>query len=383
MSKEGPRLNVGFVFDDSLDSTDGVSQYVKTLGSWLTSRGHTVSYLVGETKMHSWAGGEVYSLSKNRKVTFNRNKLSIPLPVSRKKIKKLIQGSSYDILHVQAPYSPFMAGRIINAAEPSTAVIGTFHILPAGISSTLGSYILHAMYGNSLKRFDKFFSVSAPAGEFAQKTFGIHSQILPNVIEPAKFKANISKKNNRQEIVFLGRLVKRKGCTELLEAYRLARRQGLKARLLIAGAGPEQDRLQKFALKSGIGNDVEFLGFISEDEKPKLLARADIACFPSTGGESFGIVLIEAMAAGSKVVLGGDNPGYRSVLGGRPELLINPKNTAEFAAILCQLLSDDRKIASIGGWLKSEVKKYDVNHVGVQLEEAYFSAIAKRRQNRP
>src|SRR5579862_4445122 len=92
-------LNVGLVFDDSLDSPDGVAQHVKTLGAWLSARGHTVSYLVGETKMSDWAGGKVYSLAKNQKVSFNGNKLSIPLPVKTQTLAKIIKELNFDILH--------------------------------------------------------------------------------------------------------------------------------------------------------------------------------------------------------------------------------------------------------------------------------------------
>lgn len=378
MRKENRRLNVGFVFDDSLDSEDGVAQYVKTLGKWLTDRSHRISYLVGETKKETFYGGKIFSLSKNVQVVFNGNRMTTPLPASRKKIKEAISNAQYDVLHVQVPYSPLMAGRVIARAQPTTAVVGTFHILPTGRQAVYGSKFLKLIYGRTLRRFDAFYSVSEAARQFAHSSFEIRSSVLPNTIDTEKFKTPAPPDGGLPKIVFLGRLVKRKGCFELIKAYELARQKGLQADLVIAGHGPQRKALEEYVNSHNLSDSVKFLGFVKDEEKAPLLAGAEIACFPSTGGESFGIVLIEAMAAGSKTILAGDNPGYRSVLGERPDLLVDPRNTEQFAERLKQILSDKDERRQTRQWLAQEVKKYDVNVVGRQLEEAYYSAIAKR-----
>lgn len=331
--------------------------------------------------MRNWAGGQVYSLAKNHSVSFNHNKLTIPLPADRNRIKELLSEKQYDILHIQMPHSPLMAGRVLKYCGARTAVAGTFHILPAGRLAVAGSYILRLIYGRSLRRFDSLFSVSEAAALFAKKVFKIESEILSNVVDTKRFAQVRLKPKNKVEIVFLGRLVRRKGALELLKAFKLARQKGLDAKLVIAGTGPEKPKLERYVSQNQLTNDVEFRGFIKESDKPTLLARADLACFPATGGESFGIVLLEAMAAGSKVILGGDNPGYRSVLGARPLLLINPTRTTLFADRLIRLLSTGDETDELNRWLRAEVKKYDVGRVGKQLETAYYSAIAKRRES--
>jgi phosphatidylinositol alpha-mannosyltransferase len=123
-------VKIGFVFDDSLDSYDGVAQYVKNLGGWLSEQGHEVRYLVGETKMLFWEGGKVYSMSKNIKVSFNGNQARIPYKASKKRIKEILRDEQFDILHVQIPYSPLMSQKIINVADNKSAIIGTFHVAP-------------------------------------------------------------------------------------------------------------------------------------------------------------------------------------------------------------------------------------------------------------
>lgn len=376
--KVNRNLNVGLIFDDSLDSNDGVSQNVKALGAWLTSRGHNVSYLVGETKMNTWAGGKVYSLSKNISVRFNGNKLSIPLFAKKAAIKKALSANDYDVLHITVPYSPMMGARVIKMAGPKTAVVGTFHILPSGALSKVGSKMLGLLSKPGLRRMAEIVSTSQPAAVFAKQTYGLKGGVIPNPVDTAKFKVNLAswRKADKTKIVFLGRLVKRKGAAQLIEAFAELIKTGSTADLLIASDGPERLKLESKVKTLGLTERVKFLGYIDEDDKPKLLASANIACFPSLYGESFGIVLIEAMAAGSKTILAGDNPGYRSVMSDQPMTLIDANDTQAFADRLARLLEDDDLAKKIHDWQTKTVGQYDINVVGAQVEALYNRAIA-------
>ena len=339
--RSAKKIKIGFVFDDTLDSFDGVAQNVKLFGSWLTKQGHEVCYLVGETELKEWAGGKVYSLSKNQKVTFNGNQARIPLISKKNNIKKVLEKEHFDVLHVQAPYSPFMAQRVMRLANKKTIIIATFHVAPMGMLPRIGGRLLRLIYGKSLKRFDQIYSVSTEAAEYAKSAFGVESEILPNVIDVERFnKAHKSTKLNKNTVVFLGRLVKRKGCRELIDAFTLLYQQNSKVKLLIGGKGPEVEELKNLVIKNDLNDVVNFLGFIEEKDKPALLASAHIACFPSISGESFGVSLLEAMAAGKGVVLAGDNPGYRTILKGRSAMLVNPKNKLAFAGRLSELLEN-------------------------------------------
>ena len=374
-------LSIGFFYDDSLDKPDGVSQYVKTVGAWLSGQGHEVTYLVGETAIAQWAGAPVYSLSKNLTVKFNGNRVNTPLLASKKLISSVLNRHDFDIIHVQMPYSPFMAQKVIKLANPRTAVMGTFHIYPAGPLARVGSRVLKLVYRGSLKRFMGVLSVSPPAAKFAKQFFAVDSELSSNVVELKKYK-KAKKSDQKNHIVFLGRLVQRKGCTELLRAFKLLKETVPEAKLTIAGDGPMRRKLERFVKNNHLGSSITFLGFINERDKPKLLGSATIACFPSLGGESFGIVLIEAMAAGAGVVIGGHNPGYASVLGGRPETLFDPKNTVQFAKTLEIFLTDKRLAANIQSWQSKLVGNYDIEAVGPVLLEVYRRAIAKAGRSR-
>lgn len=381
--KNDQGLKVGLVFDDSLDTNDGVSQYVKNLGGWLSRNGHNVCYLVGQTDLVSFEGSKVYSLSRNFRVNFNGNRLSIPLFSKRTDIKHVLSQEDFDILHIMVPYSPFMAQKIIKSAKPKTALIGTFHIYPSGKLSIYGAKILKVLNGASLKRFFAIVSVSQPAASFAKKVFKISTPIVPNPVNISNFKplkAPVKALSNTK-VIFLGRLVKRKGCRELILAFSEIANDFPALRLIIAGDGPDRAKLEKLAAELAIANQTDFLGYIDEKDKPSLLAEATIACFPALYGESFGLVLIEAMAAGAEVVIGGDNPGYASVLAGRVELLVNPTDKNAFANRLRLFLNDENRRHQISLWQQKEVQKYDIEKIGPDILKLYFSAIASVDKN--
>lgn len=375
------KLRIGLVFDDTLDSNDGVAQQVKRLGEWLTKNGHHVVYLCGESRLESWAGGKVYSLARNIRVKFNGNSLSMPLVSHSSAIRKALAAERLDILHVQVPYSPLMAQRVIKRAYKTTAVVGTFHILPSGLLADWGSRLLGLVQRYSLKKFDAMTSVSSSAAGFASRNFGIKSIVIPNMINVDSFQQPKTTPRTDERIVFLGRLVKRKGCAQLIKAFALVSKERLSSQLVIAGDGPEREALEKLVAKLHLQARVRFLGFIKENDKAGLLASAAVACFPSLYGESFGVVLIEAMAAGAGIVLAGDNPGYRTVMEQQPKLLIDPANANLFAERLAELMEDKNLSNRLHIWQNQHVKEYDVNVVGRRILDVYRQAIAKRQLN--
>lgn len=364
-------MKIGYVLDDSLDSSDGVQQYVLALGGWLTNQGHEVHYLVGQTKRTDLL--HIHSLTRNISVRFNGNRMSMPRPAARQPIKKLLTTEAFDVLHVQMPYSPWLAGRIITAAPASTALVGTFHILPYGRLQYWGARALSWWVRKTTARLQHIWSVSDPAQVFAAQ-LGIASTVLPNVVDLPRFagaKPQVTQKG-AFNIVFLGRLVERKGCAELLQAMRLLKQSCPDAHLTICGTGPELPRLTNWVARHDLTQQVTFAGYISEADKASYLAGADLAVFPSLGGESFGIVLLEAMAAGSGVVLGGDNPGYTSVIGSIPEALIHPHDTAGFARQL-QYLHDNPDLRhKLHKQQQALVKQFDLSVIGEKLVSYYY-----------
>lgn len=373
------KLKIAFVYDDSLDGSEGVAQYVKNLGSWLHKRGHRISYLVGQTSADKYDDSPIYSLAKNIKVRFNGNHLSIPLRASLNGIDIALNYEKPDIVHIQMPHSPLMGQKIIARAHKNSTIIGTFHIFPANLLVSISSRLLKILYGRRLNSIDQILSVSPPAQQFAQKAFGLSSTVVPNMVDVSRFKDGASSPTN--SIVFLGRLVERKGAKYLIEAFSIIAKDDPTLRLLIAGDGPDKQSLINRVAELDLTKKIEFLGFVSEEKKINLLSSARIACFPSLYGESFGIVLIEAMAAGAQVVIGGNNPGYASVLKDS-RTLFNPKDVNEFASKMNYLLKDKPQANALHKYQQTEFKKYDIETVGAAIEQIYYQQIAKTADRR-
>jgi phosphatidylinositol alpha-mannosyltransferase len=382
MAAPAKQLKIGLVLDSGLDKPDGVQQYVLAIGEWLRGQGHDVHYLVGQTRRQDIQG--LHSLSRSVKVRFNGNDGSIPLFARKSKLKAFLSAEQFDVLHVQVPHHPLLAQRIILAANNRTAVIGTFHIAPYNKLVTIANRALGTWLRPSLRRFDRMVSVSPAAAEFARQTFGITTEVLPNVVDYGRFheaKPLLEYDDNTLTILFLGRLVPRKGCQLLLEAIaQLKQSTSLpKFRLLICGRGPLETKLRQFAAKHDLDDIVNFVGFVSEADKPRYYASANIAVFPSSGGESFGIVLLEAMAGGRAVVLAGDNPGYSSVMEPQPDLLFDTDSANVLAEKLSYYMKNQAQCRLMQAWGADYAKEFDVNSVGLKLLNIYYQTLRKRR----
>ena len=369
-------MKIGLVLDDTLDTPDGVQQYVLNVGSWLSEQGHEVHYLVGRTVRSDVPN--VHSLSRNVTVKFNGNRMSMPLPPSRRSLKQFLAVHQFDVLHVQVPYSPFLAGRLIALASPHTAVVGTFHILPYSGLVRLANRGLALLNHSSAKRFNQMIANSEPSRMFAASVYHYpHMVIVPNPVRLGQFAGAVSA-SPEVNVVFLGRLVERKGAQYLLQALAYMFEHNLCGRtfkLHIGGKGALLGGLQQYVAQHGLSDVVSFVGFVDEAQKANFLAAADIAVFPSTSGESFGIVLLEAMAAARGVVLAGNNPGYASVMHGVPDQLFDPKDIPAFAEKLASWLHNaaGRQAAHVAQ--KAFVGQFDIGVVGTQLCTIYKEAL--------
>jgi phosphatidylinositol alpha-mannosyltransferase len=376
-----PALRIAFVLDDSLDKADGVQQYVLGLGRWLGDQGHDIIYLVGQSTRSDIAG--IHSLSRNVNVRFNHNRMSMPLPAKRATIRALVLAHPLDIVHVQIPYSPWLAHRVIAELPSDTVVFGTFHVVAHSNMVSTATRLLARWTRSSLKRFDQIVSVSSAAQDYAAKTYDISTTILPNVVDYQRFKSAQPRPEYNNQVItilFLGRLVERKGALWLLRAVVLLDRNRLPAfRVVICGTGPLLDQLERYVRLNNLAVVVSFVGYVSERDKPSYYASADIAVFPSTGGESFGIVLLEAMAAGRAAVLAGNNVGYATVLAPQPELLFNPNDSQALAEKLESYLIDRTLRMRMAVWGAGYSRNFDTEHVGKQLVKDYRQALRKRR----
>lgn len=377
----GKKVKIALVCDDSLDRPDGVQQFVVTLGEWLRAEGHDVHYITSTTTRHDLKN--VHVVAKNVEVKFNANRLRPPLPASPRAVRELLRREAFDIIHVQMPYSPLLAGQVIQFAPKTATIVGTFHILPESALVERASRVLGFALAPQLKRFASFSSTSAPTRVFMKQTYKVDSTVIPNMTDISKFAVRPPARKKAVQIVFLGRLVERKGAGYLLRAVNQMRRSGVPEHpfaVRIGGKGVLRDELEAYVAEHSLQDIVTFDGFVAEEEKAAYLAAADIAVFPSTGGESFGISLIEAMAATPGVIIAGNNPGYASVIGDHTAQLVDPIDTDTFAHTLARFVDKPADRAVARAWQKHEVLGYDVAPVGNRFLAFYADALHKRSQ---
>lgn len=376
-------LTIGFVFDDTLDALDGVQQHITTIGTELARRGHDVHYLVGET--HHSPVPQTVSLARNVMVSFNGNRMRIPLPVRKREIRAVLARNDYDILHIQAPYSPLFGGRVLKCAPQSTGVVATYHIAPIDRRARYGGRALGLVNAHSHRRVDEVIAVSQVAAQYAQFTAHTHGTIIANPVNVEKF-ATAAHRATRDaahpHIVFLGRLVPRKGAQLLLDALDYGERHGMfpmpGLHVTIAGDGPLMDDCVQRAAR--LRTPVQFVGTVDEG-KADLLASADVAVFPAVGGETFGIVLPEAIASGAGVTLAGDNPGYRWTMRGDEDALfsVGPDHARVLAERITRALTDAPWARRLHAREEALLDRYNVQAVTDEVEQVYARAIADRR----
>lgn len=376
-------LTIGFVFDDTLDALDGVQQHIITIGTELVRRGHDVHYLVGET--HHSPVPQTVSLARNVMVSFNGNRMRIPLPVRKREIRAALAHNNYDILHIQAPYSPLFGGRVLECAPQSTGVVATYHIAPIDRRARYGGRALGLVNAHSHRRVDEVIAVSQVAAQYAQFTAHTHGTIIANPVNVEKF-ATAAHRATRDaahpHIVFLGRLVPRKGAQLLLDALDYGERHGMfpmpGLHVTIAGEGPLMDDCVQRAAR--LRTPVQFVGTVDES-KADLLASADVAVFPAIGGETFGIVLPEAIASGAGVTLAGDNPGYRWTMRSDEDALfsVGPDHARVLAERIERALTDAPWARRLHAREEALLDRYNVQEVTDEVEQVYARAIADRR----
>ncbi len=384
-------LVVGLVLDDGLDAPDGVQQFVLTVARELQARGHEV-HLVASTTTRTDLD-RLHVLGRNLQVRFNGNVLSSPLPARAADIRALLDEVRFDVLHVQLPHSPFLAGRLVRLVPDDVAVVGTFQILPDSPAVALGTRALGLLERRTLRRFDEVMAASAPAAAFARSAFGVDAVVVPDPVDLARFPAPPPRAHQGTSaragggrplrVVFLGRLVARKGPRELVDAAAYVVDHRLVSRpwtLTLAGTGPLAGELRRRVDGAGLTDRVDLPGFVAEDAKAALLADADLVVLPSTGGESFGISVVEAMAAGGGPVLAGDNPGYRSTMEGLQDQLVAPRDRAAFGRALARWLADDEARAAAVARQRAAVRRFDVHAAVDRIEATYRRAVAARRR---
>ena len=243
-------------------------------------------------------------------------------------VTEMLDRERFDIIHFHEPFVPFLSLQILRHSK--SVNIATFHAY-SGFSP---SYEFgQRMMKRFAKRLHGRIAVSAAARHFIGRYFPGEYKVIPNGVDLAQFEGVppfARWRDGIPNILFVGRFESRKGLMYLLRAYYQLRLEGLGCRLLVVGHGPQLSEVRRYIASRRLGG-VELLGRLSEHDKARAFATADIYASPATGQESFGIVLLEAMAAGVPIVCS-DIHGYKGVVRRNEQAVLVPPRDAEALA---------------------------------------------------
>ncbi len=286
----------------------------------------------------------------------------------------MLAAERFDILHFHEPWMPLLSRQLLQRSDAVN--IGTFH---AKVSDALMSRailkVVTPYLRSVLKYLHELTAVSDSGASYVAAMTDQPISIIPNGIDLHKYHRAATKKvDDTKTILYIGRLERRKGIKYLLQAYSLLTQNNHNLKLIIAGDGPDREKLELLAEDLKLPN-VSFLGFISEDLKQQLLRDADLFCSPALFGESFGIVLLEAMASGT-VSVAGNNSGYSGLMEGVGGIsIVNPEDITEFARRLELLLNEQDLRKLWQKWAQQYVKQFSYPQVVDQYEAFYKQAL--------
>jgi phosphatidyl-myo-inositol alpha-mannosyltransferase len=368
-------VKIGLVCPYNYPASGGVAQHVQFLYQGLRLRGHDVRILTASHGPQRASEGDIIRLGVGFSVPINASVGTLTFsPRYLTQIDDMLERERFDLLHFHEPFVPFLSLFLLR--ESTSVNIATFHAY-AGFSPSyeFGSRALRAYAA----RLHGRIAVSAAARHFIDRYFPGDYKVIPNGVDVGRFADAVPIarwQDGTPNVLFVGRHESRKGLLDLLKAHRVLRRSGERSRLLIVGSGPQEREARRYVATRGL-KGVEFLGRVSDAEKAQLYKTADVYVSPATGGESFGIVLLEAMAAGTAIVCS-DIHGYKGVVRrGREGLLVPPRQPRELAAAIDTLIDDPALREKMGAAGRQRAEDFSWPRVTAKVED-YYGFVIRR-----
>lgn len=359
-------MRVAVVCPYAWDRPGGVQSHVRGLSGALRGRGHDVVVLAPHASSRCESTDEVAIVG--RAVGIPANGSVAPLafgPLAAAGVRRALAAFEPDVCHLHEPLIPSLSLLALWAGGPAPR-IGTFH---AAAESSIGYRASRVILERAARRLAVRTAVSDAARALAARYFPGEYVLTPNGVDVARFTPRVDAPRGRT-VLFLSRIERRKGLEVLIQA--MARLRDTGARLVVAGDGPEAKAARLLASRLGV--DADWRGVVSDAEKVELFRSAGVYCAPGLGGESFGIVLVEAMAAGAAVVCS-DLPGFKAVAGGAA-VLVPPGDAGALAGALRHVLEDDAEAARMRKMSLRMSGSFDWARLASGVEAVYEKALA-------
>jgi phosphatidylinositol alpha-mannosyltransferase len=353
----------------------GVTEHVTQLDGCLRRLGHETTILAPASRQsefrpppHFQAIGRVVCVPTNGSVA----RITLSLGMSRT-VHQILGQIAPDVVHVHEPFMPLLP--LVALRHSRATNVATFHAYSGNqLGYRHGRLLLHRFF----TKLNVRIAVSQTARTFVERHFPAPFEVIPNGVDLARFDHATARPellDGVPNILFVGRLDERKGFAHLVRAFARVRQRGTPARLVVVGAfTPGQAaRYRRLVTTSGVP-DVIFVGRVTGEELTRYYRSSDLVCVPSVGGESFGIVLLEAMAAG-RPLIASDIPGYRELIDdGVQGLLVPPGDAEALAVALGRLLADRALRDHLGTAGRAKAERFAWPRVAAQIVRCYNRA---------
>lgn len=362
-------MRIALVCPYAWDRVGGVQSHIRSLAEVLRSRGHDVLVVAPAlASLEPESGVAIVG----RAICIPANGSVVPLsfgPRAATGVRRVLKEFQPEVLHLHEPLIPSLS--LLALRDAPCPAIGTFH---AAAGSSTGYKLARPVLEKAARKLRVRTAVSAAAQKLAATYFPGDFVITPNGVDTERFASAPPREvgdPSKRKVLFLSRLEKRKGIKVLIAA--MAELADLDAELVVAGTGPQEKAARELATSLGV--TAHFLGSVEHDDVPRLFKAATVFCAPGLGGESFGIVLVEAMAAGAPVVCS-DLQGFREVAGGTASL-VPPGDVSFLAGALRAVLEDDAKRARMSNAGTDRARWFDWHRLVRDVEHLYDHAIMR------
>jgi phosphatidylinositol alpha-mannosyltransferase len=368
-------MKIGLVTPYIYPLPGGVNAHVQQLYENLVARGHDVRIISSTHGPQRPSEGDIIRLGYGFSVPTNGSVGTLTLSHRYGElVQEMLEEEQFDLLHFHEPFVPFLSLQLL---RHSTSVnVATFHAYSGWSPSyEFGKRMLQRF----ARRLHGRIAVSAAARHFIERYFPGDYKVIPNGVDLKRFVGVppfARWRDGTPNILYVGRFESRKGLIYLLKAYREIRHEGLNARLLVVGTGPQEREVRRYIATRRL-TGIELLGRLSDDDKHRAFVTADIYCSPATGQESFGIVLLEAMAAGTAIVCS-DIHGYKGVVRrGEQALLVPPKDVDALAGALGTLVRNPEMRERMGASGRERAKQFSWESITAKVDD-YYGFVIRR-----
>ena len=363
----------------------GVTHHICHLAAHFTRMGHEVKVIAPASKAISNLVDKFIPVGRPRPIPVSGSIARITIsPWLSSRIKAILDREEFDIIHLHEPLMPMLCTTVLRLSR--TTNIATFHASGARSWYNYGSPLAKLLLKKWFRKLHGKIAVSELAMNCVGKHFPSYYDIIPNGIDLKHFSPDVSPidefRDGKLNILFVGRLEKRKGLNYLLKSYQQVKQEIPDSRLIIVGPGTRLRRKYEKQVKRSRLEDVVFVGYASYDDLPRYYKTADVFCAPATGFESFGIILLEAMAIG-KPIVASNVEGYASLIAhGVEGYLVPPRDEKELARSLISLLRDESLRQKMGAKGQLKAREYAWEDIAQRLLDYYAGVLGESKGER-